>query len=65
MNIQSFEKMTRAEAIEYIKFVAELRHTQKRYFATRYADALEKAKRMEKELDELNARLLNPDRTLF
>lgn len=63
--IEDLSKITPAQAAEYVRYVAELRHQQRRYFATRKPDALEASKQMEKELDRLNAHLLDPIPRLF
>ena len=63
--IENLQEITPEQAAEYIRFVATMRHNQRRYFATRNTDVLELSKRMEKELDELNARLLDPQPKLF
>ena len=63
--IENLAEITPEQAAEYIRFVATMRHNQRRYFATRKSDALEASKRMEKELDTLNARLLDPQPRLF
>lgn len=63
--IESLEKITPAQAAEYVRFVAALRHQQRRYFATRKPDALNASVAMEKELDKLNAYLLDPTPKLF
>ena len=63
--IENLQEITPEQAAEYVKFVATMRHNQRRYFATRNPGVLELSKRMEKELDELNARLLDPQPKLF
>lgn len=63
--IESLEKITLEQAAEYVRFVATLRHQQRRYFATRKPDALNASVAMEKELDKLNAYLLDPTPKLF
>lgn len=63
--LECLRDITPEQAIEYVRFVAELRHNQKRYFATRKPDALERSKRMERELDALNAKLLDLQPKLF
>ena len=63
--IESLQKITHEQAIEYVKYVATLRRYQRNYFATRYPLVLEKCRTMEKALDELNAELLNPTPKLF
>ena len=63
--IENFAKITPEQAAEYIRFVATMRHNQRRYFATRNPGVLELSKRMEKELDVLNAHLLDPQPRLF
>lgn len=50
---------------DYVRFVATLRHAQRRYFATRKPDALETSKRMERELDRWNDEALNPQPKLL
>ena len=59
------QEITPEQALEYVKFVATMRHNQRRYFATRNPEVLELSKRMEKELDELNTHLLDPTPRLF
>ena len=63
--IANLEKITPEQAAEYVRFVALMRHNQRRFFATRKPDALEASKRMEAELDKLNAYLLEPTPRLF
>ncbi len=63
--IANLEKITPEQAAEYVRFVALMRHNQRRFFATRKPDALEASKRMEAELDKLNAYLLDPTPRLF
>lgn len=63
--IANLEKITPEQAAEYVRFVALMRHNQRRFFATRKPDALEASKRMEAELDKLNAYLLDPTPKLF
>ena len=63
--IQNLEKITPAEAREYVEFVALVRHNQRRYFATRRPEVLELCRRLERELDELNERLLDKQLSLF
>ena len=63
--IENLQEITPGQAAEYVRFVATMRHNQRRYFATRNPGVLELSKRMEKELDELNARLLDPQPKLF
>lgn len=63
--IENLAEITPEQAVEYIKYVATMRHNQRRYFATRNPGVLELSKRMEKELDLLNAHLLDPQPRLF
>lgn len=63
--IQNLEKITPEQAVEYVRFVAHVRHTQRRFFTFRKPEILEESKRLEKELDALNARLLDPQPKLF
>ena len=64
-NIEDLNKITPEQAVQYIKFVAQMRHNQKRWFTTHKPDALTISKKMEGELDNLNGRLLNPVPSLF
>lgn len=63
--IEDLKKITPEQAVQYIRFVATMRHNQRRYFATRNPQVLELSKRMERELDALNDQLLNPTLKLF
>ena len=63
--IEDLKKITPEQAAEYIRFVATMRHNQRRYFATRNPQVLELSKRMERDLDALNDQLLNPTLKLF
>ena len=63
--IENLQKITPEQATEYVRFVATLRHNQNRWFKLRNLDALEISRKMEKELDELNAHLLDPTPRLF
>lgn len=63
--IEDLQKITPEQAAQYIRFVATMRHNQRRYFSTRNPQVLELSKRMEKELDAFNERLLNPTLKLF
>lgn len=63
--IEDLKKITPEQAAEYIRFVATMRHNQRRYFSTRNPQVLELSKRMEKDLDALNDQLLNPTLKLF
>ena len=63
--IENLVEITADQAAEYVWFVATMRHNQNRYFKFRSNEALETSKRMERELDALNAKLLNPTPRLF
>lgn len=63
--IENLDKITPEQAAEYVRFVATMRHNQNRWFNLHNNDALNTAKKMEKELDALNARLLDPTPRLF
>jgi len=63
--IENLQKITSEQAAEYVRFVAQLRHQQRRYFMFRKPEILESCKQMEKELDVLNAHLLDPIPKLF
>ena len=63
--IGNFTEITPEQAEQYIRYVAELRHQQRRWFALHKLDALEASKRMERELDAFNNELINPVPKLF
>lgn len=63
--IENLDKITPEQAAEYVRFVATMRHNQNRWFNLHNNDALNRAKKMEKELDALNAHLLDPTPRLF
>ena len=63
--IENLDKITPEQAAEYVRFVATMRHNQNRWFRLRNVDALHIAQQMEKELDALNAHLLDPTPRLF
>lgn len=63
--VANLEKITPELFREYVEFVAELRHNQRRYFATHKPDALARSKEMERALDDLNARLLDKQLSIF
>lgn len=63
--IENLQEITPEQAAEYVKFVATLRHNQNRWFNLHNYDALKIAKEMEKQLDALNAHLLDPTPRLF
>ena len=63
--IENLDKITPEQAAEYVRFVSTLRHNQNRWFKLRNLDALEISRRMESELDALNAHLLDPTPRLF
>lgn len=63
--IENLAEITPEQAAEYVRFVAHVRHTQRRYFTFRKPEILEESKRLEKELDALNAHLFGPTPKLF
>ena len=63
--IKNLQEITPELFEQYVSFVATLRHNQNRWFRLRKTDALEISHRMEKELDDLNARLLDKTPKLF
>ena len=63
--IKKLQEITPDLFEQYVSFVATLRHNQNRWFRLRKTDALEISHRMEKELDDLNARLLDKTPKLF
>lgn len=64
-NIIKLQDITPEQAAEYIRYVSTLRHNQRRWFKFKDPSALNLSRQMEKELDELNGRLLNPVPSLF
>lgn len=63
--IKNLQEITPDLFEQYVSFVATLRHNQNRWFRLRKTDALEISRWMEKELDDLNARLLDKTPKLF
>ena len=63
--IKNLQEITPELFEQYVSFVSTLRHNQNRWFRLRKTDALEISRRMEKELDDLNARLLDKMPKLF
>ena len=63
--IKNLQEITPELFEQYVSFVATLRHNQNRWFRLRKTDALEISRQMEKELDDLNARLLDKTPKLF
>jgi len=63
--IQNLDKITPEQAREYVVFVSHVRHTQRRFFTFHKPELLEESRRLEKELDALNAHLLDPTPKLF
>ena len=63
--IENLKKITPEQFEQYVRFVAEMRHQQNRWFNLRKFEALNAAKEMEKQLDSLNAYLLDPTPKLF
>lgn len=63
--IENLQKITPEQAAEYVRFVATMRHNQNRWFNLHNYDALNTARQMEKQLDALNAHLLDPTPRLF
>ena len=63
--IENLDKITPEQAAEYIRYVATMRHNQRRWFNLRDFTALDISRNMEKELDNLNAVLLDPTPKLF
>lgn len=63
--IKNLQEITPELFEQYVSFVSTLRHNQNRWFRLRKIDALETSRRMEKELDDLNVRLLDKTPKLF
>lgn len=63
--IENLTKITPEQAADYVRFVAELRLQQRRFFTYRKPEILKECKRMEFELDTLNSYLLDPVARLF
>lgn len=49
----------------FVELVANMRHNQRRYFATRRPEVLETSKRLEKEVDEAVAEIVGHQKKLF
>lgn len=63
--IENSQEITPELFEQYVSFVATLRHNQNRWFRLRKTEALEISRRMEKESDNFNARLLDKTPKLF
>lgn len=63
--IENLQEITPEQAADYIRFVALVRHTQRRFFTFRTKEILDRSRELEKQLDELNAHLLDPTPRLF
>lgn len=63
--IENLQEITPEQAGEYVRFVATMRHNQNRWFRGGIVSAHIIAQQMEKELDALNAHLLDPTPKLF
>ena len=63
--IENLQKITPEQAAEYVQFGAHVRHSQLRWCTLHKPEILEESKRLEKELDALNASLLDPTPKLF
>ncbi len=63
--IENLKEITPEQVVEYVKYVAIMRHNQRRWFNLKKYDSLETARKMEKELDALNAHLLDLTPRLF
>ena len=63
--IKNLQEITPELFEQYVSFVATLRHNQNRWFRLRKTDALEISRRMDNELDDLNALLLDKTPKLF
>lgn len=63
--ITDLKSITPEQAAEYVRYVATLRHNQNRWFRFKDPSALNLSRQMEKDLDALNNRLLNPVPSLF
>jgi hypothetical protein len=63
--IKNLQEITPELFEQYVSFVSTLRHNQNRWFRLRKIDALEISRQMEKELDNLNSRLLDKTPKLF
>lgn len=63
--IGNLQEITPETFEKYVTFVATMRHNQNRWFRLRKVDALDISRQMERELDELNAHLLDKTPKLF
>ena len=63
--IENLNEITQEQFMEYVRYVATLRHNQRRWFNLRDFSALDISRKMEAELDQLNGALLDPTPKLF
>ena len=63
--IENLQKITPELFEQYVRYVALMRHNQNRWFRLRNFEALRISQEMEKEIDKLNAYLLDPTPKLF
>lgn len=63
--IENLQKITPEQAAEYVRYVAAIREYQRGWFVNHNFAALQMARKLEKELDALNAHLLDPTPKLF
>lgn len=63
--IQNLQEITPELFKEYVMFVRDLRHNQKRWFNLHNFEALGIARKMEERLDKLNDMLLDETPKLF
>lgn len=63
--IGNLQEITPETFEQYVQYVAQMRHAQRRFFTFRKADALETSKRMEAALDKFNEMLMDKTPKLF
>ena len=63
--IENLNEITQEQFMEYVRYVATLRHNQRRWFNLRDFSAPDISRKMEAELDQLNGALLDPTPKLF
>lgn len=63
--IENLKEITPDSFREYVEYVSQLRHHQRRWFNLRNFDSLAVSKEMEKKLDKLNEMLLDRTPKLF
>lgn len=63
--IRNINDITPETFREYVRFVANMRHNQRRWFGSHNYSALEIARKMEEAIDKINTELLDINPQLF